>query len=40
MRAMWLGFAAAIVIALIAGAIVTQIGDNTAARFSTTSTRL
>jgi hypothetical protein len=37
---MWLGFAAAIVIALIAGAVVTQIGDDTATHFSTTSTRL
>ena len=40
MRAMWLGFAVAIVIAVIAGVSMNYFGDNAAERFSTSSTRL
>jgi len=40
MRAMWLGFAAAIVIAVVSGVLVNNAGDSSAERFSTESTRL
>jgi len=40
MRAMWAGFAAAILIAILSGVIVTNLGTSSAERFSTESTRL
>lgn len=40
MRAMWLGFAAAIVIAVVSGVVVNSTGDTAAERYSTESTRL
>jgi uncharacterized membrane-anchored protein YhcB (DUF1043 family) len=40
MRAMWLGFAVAIVIAIVAGYVVAQMGETSAQRYSTASTRL
>lgn len=40
MRAMWLGFAAAVVIAVASGFVVNGLGDSSAERFSTESTRL
>jgi len=40
MRAMWFGFAAAIVIAVVSGVIVNNVGDSSAEAYSTESTRL
>jgi hypothetical protein len=40
MKAMWLGFAAAIAIAAAAGIALTYYGDSSAERFSTEDTRL
>jgi hypothetical protein len=40
MRAMWLGFSAAIVIAAIAAAATIYLGDSAEQRFATSSTRL
>ena len=39
MRAMWMGFAAAIIIAIAAGVVMTTTGQSTAERFSSESTR-
>lgn len=40
MKAMWLGFAAAIVIAIVSGIVVNELGPSSAEAFSTDSTRL
>jgi len=40
MRAMWLGFAVAIVIAVLAGAVMTRFDDSAGRQFSSSSTRL
>lgn len=39
MRAMWLGFAAAIVIAVVAGFAMSHYGQSTAERYSSENTR-
>lgn len=40
MRAMWIGFGLAIVIAVAAGVIVQELGPSSAQRYSTSNTRL
>jgi len=40
MKAMWLGMAAAVVIAIVAGVIMDNLNTPTAQHFSTTNTRL
>lgn len=40
MKAMWIGFAAAILIAVVSGVVVNELGPTSAEAFSTDSTRL